>query len=38
MQRAARDAFALIVIVAFCWAMIALAGALEPYALNGAGQ
>lgn len=33
MNRAAREGFALIVVIAFCWAVIALAYGLEPTAL-----
>lgn len=34
MNRAARDVFALLVVIAFCWAVIALAGC-EPLPLIG---
>lgn len=37
MNRIAREGLALVVIVAFCWAVIAIACALEPFALNGTG-
>lgn len=38
MNRVAREGLALVVVIAFVWAVIALASALEPYALNGGLQ
>lgn len=35
MARVLRETFALAAIIAFCWAVIALATALEPFALTG---
>lgn len=35
MNRVAREAFALVVVIAFCWAVIAIAGA-EPLPVIGA--
>lgn len=36
MIRVVRDTLALAAVIAFCWAVCALAGALEPLALAGA--